>query len=127
MTLIFMSFLTCVIAGRHVQESFRILAPLLLLGAGSVIWWCVTGDLRPYAVVKFGPVLLILPFLWTSAERAYLWAVLGLFGLAQAAELADWQIYSFFPLSGHTIKHLLATAATYCILRWRIALKGWGS
>jgi hypothetical protein len=96
---------------------------LLLLGAGSVFWWSVTSDLRPYAVIKFGAILFLLPFLWSSSERAHLAAVLGLFGLAQVAELCDPAIYSVLPLSGHTVKHLLAALATYFILRWRLALE----
>jgi hypothetical protein len=121
MTVIFMSFLTCVITrGKDTRSTVSILALLLVLGVGSVIWWRITNDLRPYAVIKFGPILLLLPFLWLSSERAYLWAVLGLFALAQVAELCDRGIYSLVPLSGHTIKHLVAGLATFIILRWRL-------
>jgi hypothetical protein len=116
MTIIFMSFLGCIIAAERPAW----LVALVVAGAASVIWWAVTGDLRPYALVKFGPILLVAPFLWSSIDRGYLWAIILLFGLAQAAELADYAIYSILPLSGHTIKHFIAAAATYSILRWRL-------
>ncbi len=121
MTVIFMSFLTCIITEKKdTRSTVNILALLLVLGVGSVVWWGVTNDLRPYAAIKFGPILLLLPFLWSSSERAYLWALLGLFGLAQVAELSDPAIYSLIPLSGHTAKHFIASGATYCILQWRL-------
>lgn len=123
MTMIFMSFLTCVLAE---QRPAPMLAILLALGIGSVIWWNFTNDLRPYAVIKFVPIFLVLPILWSSPERKWLWAVLGLFGLAQVAELGDRAIYSHAPLSGHTLKHLLAAGAIYCILRWRYKLQAEG-
>jgi len=124
MTVIFMSFLAYFITEKAgTRAAAAILAMLLLLGAGSVFWWSVTNDLRPYAVIKFGAMLFLLPFLSCSRERAHLAAVLGLFGLAQLAELWDRAIYTVLPVSGHTVKHLLAAMATYYILRWRQILR----
>ena len=80
----------------------------------------ITNDLRPYAAIKFGPVLLLVPFLRSSCDRAHLRAIVLLFGLAQVPELGDHAIYSLVAVSGHTIKHLIAGLATYCMLRWRL-------
>jgi hypothetical protein len=124
-----MAFVASVISSadaerRKPEPSAWVLGVLLALGTGSVLWWSVTGDLRPYAVVKFGPILYLLPLFFSSKRRKYLWFVIGLFGLAQAFELADESIYSSFILSGHTLKHLAAGLATAVINCWRVAA-GW--
>lgn len=113
MTIIFMAFLSCAL------EDERILLPCLALGIGSVIWWRLTGDLRPYGIVKFGPILLLVPLMLRSPQRRYITAIVLLFGVAQVFELADHAVYSRFPLSGHTIKHFIAGLATYGMLAWR--------
>ncbi len=38
-----------------------------------------------------------------------------------AAEFYDRVMFSNLPVSGHTLKRVLAAAATYFILRWRLA------
>jgi hypothetical protein len=101
------------------EVSLWLLSVLIALGMSSVLW-SATGDLRPYAVVKFGPILYLLPSLFSSKQRKYLWLVIGLFGVAQVLELADRRIYSGFILSGHTLKHLVAGLATVVIYRWRL-------
>ncbi|MFQ6006881.1 MAG: ceramidase domain-containing protein, partial [Woeseia sp.] len=65
MTIGFMGLFT-VIVGEHVSRTAakRLLIPLLIVGAASVVYWSVTeargsGDLRPYAIVQFLPMLLI--------------------------------------------------------------------
>ena len=101
MTVVFMALLSIVIGGRF-------LVPLLALGGASVFWWVFTGDLRPYAVVQFGAALVVLPSLWP---------VVAAYGAAKLAERYDGPIYSVLPWSGHTLKHLIAAAACYFILR----------
>jgi hypothetical protein len=126
MTVIFMAFVACAAtASGSGERGYREVSPWLLsvlvaLGTSSVLWWSATGDLRPYAVVKFGPILYLLPSLFSSKQRKYLWSVIGLFGVAQVLELADVRIYSGFMLSGHTLKHLVAGLATVVIYRWRL-------
>jgi hypothetical protein len=64
----FMALVAGVIAERiSVDAAARLLFPLLVLGAGSVLYWSATqasghGDLRPYVLVQFGslPLLLLL-------------------------------------------------------------------
>jgi hypothetical protein len=78
----------------------------------SVVWWYVTewaghGDLRPYLLLQGLPVVLI-PMWQTMAFGI---AIL-LYIAAKVAELHDHQLLAMLGLmSGHTLKHLLATAA----------------
>ena len=100
---------------------------LALLGVASVAWWHVTndggdGDLRPYLMLQGLPLLLI-P-LWQRLYRAALadrlafGAALFLYVAAKAAELLDHQLLAQLggALSGHTLKHLLATLAAALIV-----------
>jgi hypothetical protein len=48
-------------------------------------------------------------------------AVLFLYALAKLAEFYDGAIYAGLPVSGHSVKHLVAAMATYFIFRWRCA------
>ena len=123
MTMVFMSLSSWFIAeGRRASVEFRILCVLLACGVASIAWWLCTGDLRPYALVQFGPILIGLPALWQNAQKMYLWAVFGFYGLAKCAEYFDLNIYHGLGISGHTCKHILAALSCYAILRWRIAL-----
>ena len=112
-----------VVVGERVSPAFgrRWLWPLLLAGGASVIYWAVTeargsGDLRPYVVVQFLPVLLIPIILVLFPSRlsreGYLWATLLTYAAAKAAELWDEEVFHIVGVfSGHTLKHLLAAAS----------------
>jgi hypothetical protein len=112
MTLVFMALVSIVI-GR------RFLFPLVAFGIASILWWIATGDLRLYAVAQFGAVFVVVFAMFFSTPARQLWPVLLLYALAKLAEHFDQAIYAALPVSGHTIKHLLAAAATYWILRWQ--------
>lgn len=116
------------------RDSSRDTALLALVAVASVAWWRHTdlagaGDLRPYLLLQALPILLI-P-LWQGihgaarADRLAFGAALGIYILAKAAELNDHALAAAFdPVTGHTLKHLLATAAALLIvarLRYRIA------
>lgn len=105
-----------------------------MLAVASVAWWHFTndggdGDLRPYLLLQGLPLVLI-P-LWQAihgsarADRLLFAAALFLYLAAKAAELLDHQLLAVSALiSGHTLKHLLATLAAALIvlaLRRRIA------
>jgi hypothetical protein len=113
MTVVFMA-LVSILIGR------RFLFPLLAFGIASILWWIATGDLRLYAVAQFGAVFVAVFAMFFSASARRLWPVLMLYALAKLAEHFDQAIYSALPLSGHTVKHLLAAAASYAILRWSL-------
>ncbi len=120
MTLVFMALLAGLIAqSRDRRWEPWILAILIGCGMASVLWWNATGDLRPYAVVQFGPGLVMLPVFWRSTGRRYLGGALGCYVLAKFAEFSDAAIYSVMSLSGHTLKHGLAAFAAYCL--WKFA------
>ncbi len=119
MTLVFMALLACVI-----EVDNRLLAVFLASGVASVLWWSVSNDLRPYVLVQFGPLLILVPALWFLRNARYLAAVLAFYALAKLAEFYDRGIFSTLPISGHSIKHVLAAIATYYIFRWRLAMAG---
>jgi hypothetical protein len=101
-------------------------AVLALLAVLSVAWWHFTGlqgqgDLRPYLLLQLLPILLV-P-LWQALhgsdrrDRLYLGAALVIYILAKLAELNDHQLLQVSgALSGHTLKHLLATVAAALIV-----------
>jgi hypothetical protein len=122
MTLVFMALLACVISGKTGSRSSRlILSVLLACGVASVLWWSFTNDLRPYVLVQFGPLLILVPSLFFISDTRFLTATLIFYALAKAAEFYDRGIFSGLTISGHTIKHVLAAIATYFIFRWRVA------
>jgi hypothetical protein len=100
---------------------------LALAAIASVAWWALTerwgsGDLRPYLMMQAAP-LVIAP-MWQAIagapreERlAFALAILLYVG-AKAAEMADRPVLEATGLvSGHTIKHLLATVAAAVLVR----------
>lgn len=104
MTISFMSLLCLVV---YHFESRRLaaylFAPLLAVGFWSVAYWASSeaagaGDLRPYALVQFLP-LLVLPLIIHGRQsadfpRRYLWMALG----------------------GHPFKYVFAAFATFCVV-----------
>lgn len=99
-----------------------LLAPLALGAVGSVVWWRLADDLRPYALAQFLPMLLIPLMLALLPGRRpvgpLLWGI-GLYATAKVAELADPVVFALTGVvSGHTLKHLLAAAASALIALW---------
>ena len=128
MTLVFMSLLAAIIAERISRKGGQVLlVPLLLLGVGSVLYWHFTeqmgqGDLRLYGFVQFYPILLIPTILWLFPARFthshYLVGMLGLYVLAKISERFDGELLSLGHLiSGHTVKHLIASLPIWFVLR----------
>ncbi len=99
---------------------------LALLAVASVMWWHFGqinggGDLRPYLMLQAAPLVLI-P-IWqathaaTRSERRSLGLAILLYVLAKIAELHDHDILAALGwLSGHTLKHLLASAAAWVLV-----------
>ncbi|MBI2803535.1 MAG: ceramidase domain-containing protein [Planctomycetes bacterium] len=127
LTVAFMGLFTAILAERiHPGCANWLLGPLVVLGAASVFYWDWTerhaiGDLRPYFVVQYFP-LIALPFLLLLYPPRYtrtadLLASLLCYGLAKLCELLDREFYSVGALvSGHTVKHLIAGLAAAFIL-----------
>jgi len=104
----------------------RLLAPLLVIGVASVAYWAITesygiGDLRPYALVQFLPMLLI-PIMLSvyrsaSDSTRYFWMMIAFYVLAKICEYFDAEIYSLGEIvSGHTLKHLFASLTPATLL-----------
>ena len=97
-----------------------------LFAVAGVAWWVYTdrsgaGDLRPYLLLQGLPLVLI-P-LWQAIYRAprpdrvAFAAAMALYVLAKVAEVLDHQIaHTLGFVSGHTLKHLIATMATAAVV-----------
>ena len=94
----------------------RLVVQLVIVGIASVVWWRLTNNLWPYGLVQFGSLAALVVIAFRSEPG--LWPVIGWYGLSKVAEHFDKQIYSVFPLSGHTLKHLLAALGAWYIVRW---------
>jgi hypothetical protein len=99
---------------------------LALAAVASVAWWAITerngaGDLRPYLLLQ-GLALILIP-LWQAihrcprTDRIAFAGAMGLYILAKVAEVLDHEIAAALGfVTGHTLKHLLATAATAAVV-----------
>ncbi len=125
----FMAFMALVINEFISSRAGAILLlPLTLLGLTTVGYWHLTelqghGDLRPYALVQFMPLLLVplIMKLYTArlADNRYLLGVLCCVLLAKVAELLDRPVYELTGvISGHTLKHLASALGAYCVYLW---------
>lgn len=127
----FMALFTAMLMERVHLAARHLLWPLVVFGAGSVLYWHYTeqieaGDLRFYFAAQFFP-LLALPIMLLLYPPRYtgtgdLAAMLLCYGLAKGVEILDREIYSGSGLvSGHTLKHLIASAAAGLVLvmLWR--------
>jgi hypothetical protein len=127
MTIGFMGLLTAMIAERvSLAAAKALLWPLLVLGCASVLYWHWTelrgaGDLRLYALVQFGSLILVALLVALYPPRyqgsGYLIAGLVLYAAAKGFESADRVIVNAtHVVSGHTLKHLSAAAGVACIV-----------
>jgi predicted membrane channel-forming protein YqfA (hemolysin III family) len=135
MTLGFMGLLVAIVAERvHGGVARQLFVPLLLLGPASVLYWWWTeqtgaGDLRVYALVQFGSLILIalILLLYREGHSGTSWLGLGLalYAVAKAFEVSDrWLLETTGIVSGHTMKHLLAAAAVGCaVVMLRVPVK----
>ena len=125
--IVFMALLSAVIAERMSVTAGLALFPLLqAAGIGSVLLWRASelhghGDLRFYAAVQAGSILILLLALFLPARytRGSDFAVVvGFYVLAKILETADRKVFAIGQIvSGHTLKHLAAAAAGYWVLR----------
>jgi hypothetical protein len=119
MTLVFMSLLATTIGERISLTLGRIcFLPLITLGALSVWYWRVSGDLRLYGIVQFYPMiaipllLVLAPPLYTAASGVF--ATIGLYGLANLLEQLDHPLAASISTGGHPWKHVASAAALLC-------------
>jgi hypothetical protein len=127
MTITFMGLVAAVIAERiSVRLGLWLLPILMVVGLGSVLQWHWSevrgaGDLRFYASVQaYSTLVILLAFLFPRryTRTADFGLVVGFYVLAKLLETFDRPIFAaLHVVSGHTLKHLAAAAAGYCILR----------
>ncbi|MFK7816238.1 MAG: hypothetical protein AB8B92_07875 [Gammaproteobacteria bacterium] len=97
-----------------------LLLPMCLVGILSVIYWHITDDLRFYAWVQFVSMALLLIIIFVykpnHLQPKYLIYAYIFYALSKLTEYFDKQIFEMIDqlVSGHTIKHLLASIATFC-------------
>lgn len=124
----FMGLLGAVIGERVGRNASQVLlAPLLIVGFTSVMYWHATeqlgrGDLRPYLLVQYGSLgcivllMIVYPARWTNT--GFLWAALAVYAAAKLLEAADHRLFAIgHVISGHTLKHLAAACAVGCLVR----------
>lgn len=121
MTIAFMSLFSIVIMERiNAAWGLRLFPLFLVAGLFSVRYWNYTeglgkGDLRPYALVQFFPLVTILiiislfPPKYPGATK-YMFYTLGWYVVAKLLEHFDRQIFDLLggAVSGHTLKHVAA-------------------
>ena len=127
MTITFMSMVAAVIMERiNLRLGLWLLPVLLIVGMGSVWQWNWSelrgaGDLRFYAAVQaYAAMVILLALLFPAryTRSRDLGFVVGFYALAKVLEYFDRPIFAALHIvSGHTLKHLAAAAAGYCILR----------
>ena len=136
MTVAFMSIFSVVIVEYLNHDVGRkMFIPLLLLGIASVVYWHISegmgrGDLRPYAIVQFLPMILIPLILVmyepaTTRKRYIIWGLV-FYGLSKVFEALDVVVYEVSGdlISGHSVKHVLAALGSFSIMRMFIAVQG---
>ena len=130
MTLGFAGLVAAAVAERaDLRIGLRSLWPLLAVGAGTVIYWYATerlgaGNLIPYALYQGWSILVIVLLIAVFPARRYshggllVWAA-GWYGIAKVFETFDLGVFRLTGgvMSGHTIKHVLASLAVFAIVK----------
>lgn len=128
MTMAFMSLFAIIIA-EFVNEKRGVILlwPFLVIGIFSVFYWQWTetqsvGDLRPYAIVQFLPMVIIpvilLLFKGCFTHKSGYWWLLFYYFLAKLLEYYDAGIYEVTGhiMSGHALKHMSAAFGVWMLL-----------
>ena len=132
MTLGFAGLVSAALAERaNLTGGLRVLWPLLIIGALTVFVWYAgerqgqgRGNVIPYGLYQGWSILAIVLLILAFPARRYshgallAWAA-GWYLLAKVFETFDLGVYrlSNQVISGHTIKHLLASGAVFAIVR----------
>lgn len=123
MVIAFAGLLGLAVAGRISHRAgVAIAVAVLLLGPMSVWFWLASGNVLPWLGIQFGGMVLILwmafiePLLGALAVR---WgAVVAVYVIAKLLEAVDHQVYELTShvISGHTLKHAVASLAAWPVL-----------
>ena len=127
MTIAFMALCSIIISEFiSIRSGKALLYPLIVAGMFSVLYWYYSeiqgnGDLRPYILVQFYPILAIPVILACFPSKcthvqAY-WMLLIIYVIAKIFEHLDHEIYNMLGfISGHSLKHLTAALGMYVLL-----------
>jgi hypothetical protein len=140
MSIAFMAFCSAIVADRIDAKAGNVWLLPMLIGAGLVsLWhWSWTeslgrGDLRFYGFVQFYPMIAIPAVCLLFPEHRYLSGrcialVAGWYALSKLLEHFDRAVFDLLDhsVSGHTLKHLAAAAATFVVLRVLLARQSAG-
>lgn len=120
--------LTSIVMGEFVSVRLGsiLLIPLVSIGILSVLYWYWTetagnGDLRPYVLVQFLPILampiILVFFNSTYTKTNGYWFLLSAYIFAKLFEHFDREVYGALGfVSGHTLKHIFAALGLYFLL-----------
>lgn len=124
------AFTAMLLADRVRLHTNVLLAAFSLAAVATVVFWYLgekrgAGDLRPYGIVQALPIA-TLAFTQLTMPRGYtrgglLWGVVALYMVARLCESNDCEIYKCLGfVSGHTLKHVAAAAASALIVYWLV-------
>ena len=131
MALGFAGLVAGTLADRALRLTWLLLAVLVGVGTGVVVYWAVRGNLAPYIVMQAG--FIVVAIAATALIRSpyshagVLYAAVVLYAAAIVCERLDHPINAALGsvVSGHTLKHLAAAAAAFvvCYMLLRRTLK----
>jgi len=112
--------LVAIVAGGRVERMRTLWLPLVAAGAGSVVYWRMTDDLRLYVVAQFASIGAVLLLALATHPRGarQLYFAIAWYGAAKAFEHFDGEIFRAASLlSGHTLKHLAEAVSAWWLVR----------
>ncbi len=128
MTIAFMSLIAAQLVDRiDTKTGLALLAPMLLVGVASVLYWRATeragaGNVMPYGVLQGYSVAILLllallqPSRYTRGNDIY-WVFAG-YVIAKLLETFDRELFGLGHVaSGHSLKHLAAAIAGLVVCR----------
>lgn len=120
--------LYCIVLAEHISLKLgkAMMLPIIAYGITSVVYWYMTdaltgrGDMAAYILVQLLPIIHIPLIIGLYPSRVgnarYYLVALGIYILAKLAESNDDEIFSLLQgVSGHSLKHVLAALAAFCI------------
>ncbi|MFZ0612480.1 MAG: ceramidase domain-containing protein [Desulfobacterales bacterium] len=127
MAVAFMALFSIIVSEfASIRSGVKLLVPLVAAGILSVLYWYFTeaagrGDLRPYLLVQFLPMIVIpvirlcFPSVFTKVSGY--WWLLAAYALAKLLEHFDKEVFGVLGfVSGHTLKHLASAVGVYILL-----------
>ena len=122
MALGFAGLVAGTLTDRAPQRIAQWLLAFATVGAGTVLYWHVSGNLMPYLVMQVGFIATaLIATAWITPRYTHgncVYVAAGFYAVAVIFERLDHQVYALLGggISGHTLKHLFACAAIAVVL-----------